>query len=142
MSDPSTLEGVIVTAEGFPVAPGITVPAAARDVTINAAGEVLAKLDGQVAPQNVGQIQIAIFANEGGLARADFGRIDIRPTYSLVELPADLPAATFQRLADTRISGMLIDLRPDRGPRGRGSTGGARPGGNRPRKPRHPKRDR
>ena len=60
-------EGVIVTAEGFPVAPGITVPAAARDVTINAAGEVLAKLDGQVAPQNVGQIQIAVFANEGGL---------------------------------------------------------------------------
>ena len=60
-------EGVIVTAEGFPVQPGITIPAAARDVTINAAGEVLAKLDGQVAPQNVGQIQIAIFANEGGL---------------------------------------------------------------------------
>ena len=60
-------EGVIVTAEGYPVQPGITIPAAARDVTINAAGEVLAKLDGQVAPQNVGQLQLAIFANEGGL---------------------------------------------------------------------------
>jgi flagellar basal-body rod protein FlgG len=60
-------EGVIVTAEGFPVQPGITIPAAARDVTINASGEVLAKLDGQVQPQNVGQIQLAIFANEGGL---------------------------------------------------------------------------
>jgi flagellar basal-body rod protein FlgG len=60
-------EGTIVTAEGYTVQPGITVPAAARDVTINAAGEVLAKIDGQVAPQNVGQIQTAIFANEGGL---------------------------------------------------------------------------
>lgn len=60
-------EGQIVTAEGFLVLPGITIPAAARDVTINAAGEVLAKLDGQVAPQNVGQIQTAIFANEAGL---------------------------------------------------------------------------
>jgi flagellar basal-body rod protein FlgG len=60
-------EGVIVTAEGFVVQPGITIPAAARDVTINAAGEVLAKIDGQVAPQNVGQIQTASFANEGGL---------------------------------------------------------------------------
>ena len=60
-------EGVIVTAEGFPVQPGITIPAAARDVTINASGEVLAKLDGQVQPQNVGQIQLAVFANEGGL---------------------------------------------------------------------------
>ena len=60
-------EGVIVTAEGFVVQPGITIPAAARDVTINASGEVLATLDGQPAPQNVGQIQTAIFANEGGL---------------------------------------------------------------------------
>jgi flagellar basal-body rod protein FlgG len=60
-------EGVIVTAEGFPVAGGITVPPAARDVTINAAGEVLVKLDGQVQPQNVGRIQIATFANQGGL---------------------------------------------------------------------------
>ena len=49
------------------VQPGITIPAAARDVTINANGEVLAKLDGQVAAQNVGQIQLAIFANETGL---------------------------------------------------------------------------
>lgn len=60
-------EGVIVTAEGYTVQPGITIPAAATDVTINASGQVMAKLDGQVQPQNVGQIQLAIFANEGGL---------------------------------------------------------------------------
>ena len=60
-------EGTLVTAEGYVVQPGITIPAAARDVTINTSGEVLARLDGQVAPQNVGQVQTAIFANEGGL---------------------------------------------------------------------------
>jgi flagellar basal-body rod protein FlgG len=60
-------EGTIVTAEGYIVQPGITIPAAARDVTINATGEVLAKLDGQTAPQNAGQLQLAIFANEAGL---------------------------------------------------------------------------
>jgi flagellar basal-body rod protein FlgG len=60
-------EGTIVTAEGFTVQPAITIPPAARDVTINATGEVLAKIDGQIQPQNVGQIQLAIFANEGGL---------------------------------------------------------------------------
>ncbi len=60
-------EGQLVTADGFLVQPGIIIPAAARDVTINASGEVLAKLDGQLAAQNVGQIQLAIFANEGGL---------------------------------------------------------------------------
>ena len=60
-------EGTLVTAEGYLVQPGITIPAAARDVTINTSGEVLARLDGQVAPQNVGQFRTAIFANEGGL---------------------------------------------------------------------------
>jgi flagellar basal-body rod protein FlgG len=60
-------EGVMVTADGFVVQPGITIPANAVDVTINANGEVLAKLDGQIEPQNVGQLQLAVFANEGGL---------------------------------------------------------------------------
>ncbi|WP_431284044.1 flagellar basal-body rod protein FlgG [Humitalea sp. 24SJ18S-53] len=60
-------EGTIVTAEGFTVQPGITIPTSARDVTINANGEVLAKIDGQTDAQNVGQIQLASFANEGGL---------------------------------------------------------------------------
>jgi flagellar basal-body rod protein FlgG len=60
-------EGTIVTADGYVVQPGITIPANATDVTINATGEVLAKLDGQIAPQNVGQLQLAVFANEGGL---------------------------------------------------------------------------
>ena len=60
-------EGVMVTAEGYPVQPGITIPANATDVTINGNGEVLVKLDGQTASQNVGQLQLAVFANEGGL---------------------------------------------------------------------------
>ena len=31
---------------------------------------------------------VGALANEGGLQRADFGRIDIKPDFSLVELPA------------------------------------------------------
>ena len=50
-----------------------------------------------------------------GSSRGDFGAISIKPDFSLVELPADLPAVVYQKLADTRISGKLIDLRPDRG---------------------------
>lgn len=60
-------DGTIVTVDGFAVLPNITVPANAIDVTINASGEVLVKIDGQVAPQNVGQFQLATFANEAGL---------------------------------------------------------------------------
>jgi ATP-dependent RNA helicase DeaD len=58
---------------------------------------------------------VGALANEGGLQRDDFGAIQIRPEFSLVELPADLPADVFDRLAGTRISGRLIELRPDTG---------------------------
>ncbi|WP_448203205.1 flagellar basal-body rod protein FlgG [Azospirillum sp. sgz302134] len=60
-------EGIIVTADGYPLQPNITVPAEAVDVAINPSGEVLVKLDGQVQPQNAGQIQLATFANAAGL---------------------------------------------------------------------------
>jgi ATP-dependent RNA helicase DeaD len=59
---------------------------------------------------------VGALANEGGLKRADFGRIDIKPNFSLVELPPDLSQETLDKLADTRISGILIDLQRDKGP--------------------------
>ncbi|MGR0219735.1 DEAD/DEAH box helicase [Agromyces sp. ZXT2-6] len=62
---------------------------------------------------------VGALANEGGLQRDDFGAIQIRPDFSLVELPADLPADVFDRLSGTRISGRLIELRPDTGPKRR-----------------------
>jgi ATP-dependent RNA helicase DeaD len=53
---------------------------------------------------------VGAIANEGGLTRADFGHIDIRIDHSLVELPAKLPNKTLKALANTRISGQLIEL--------------------------------
>jgi ATP-dependent RNA helicase DeaD len=73
---------------------------------------------------------VGALANEGGLKRDDFGMIQIRPDFSLVELPADLPRGTLERLADTRIGGRLIELRPDTGRRPRHDD-------DRPRAPRH-----
>ncbi|TCS63016.1 flagellar basal-body rod protein FlgG [Varunaivibrio sulfuroxidans] len=60
-------QGQIVTHDGYLLQPNLTVPSNAVDVSINASGEVLAKIEGQVALQNVGQIQTANFANEPGL---------------------------------------------------------------------------
>jgi ATP-dependent RNA helicase DeaD len=57
---------------------------------------------------------VGALANEGGLSRDDFGHIQIRPEFSIVELPADLPQHVLNKLRDTRISGKLIELRPDR----------------------------
>ncbi len=60
---------------------------------------------------------VGALANEGGLRREDFGQITIRPDHSLIELPADLPRDVRDRLARTRISGVLIDLRSESGPK-------------------------
>ena len=81
---------------------------------------------------------VGAIANEGGLSRGDFGHIQIRPDFSLVELPADLPTTVWDALQSTRISGKLIELRRDDGPPGRGGRGADRD--ERPRKPRHKNR--
>ncbi|PRI10068.1 DEAD/DEAH box helicase [Leucobacter massiliensis] len=75
-----------------------------------------------------GQIVGAI-ANEGGLGRDDFGRIQMRDDFSLVELPAKLSREALDALAQTRISGKLIELRPDTGPARDGKRGGYDRGG-------------
>jgi ATP-dependent RNA helicase DeaD len=49
------------------------------------------------------------------LHRSDFGHITIKPDFSLVELPAKLSRETLKALERTRISGVLINLQPDRG---------------------------
>lgn len=62
-----TGDGLIVTSDGHPVAPGLTIPSDARSVSINANGEVYAYFDGQVAPQQLGQLNLVGFTNEKGL---------------------------------------------------------------------------
>lgn len=58
---------------------------------------------------------VGAIANEGGLSRGDFGAIKIHPNFSLVDLPANLSGDVLSKLSRTRISGILIDIRPDGG---------------------------
>ena len=60
-------QGQIVTADGYVVAPGITIPSNATSVTINTSGQVQVTLSGQSSPTTVGQIQLATFPNDAGL---------------------------------------------------------------------------
>jgi len=60
-------QGELVTADGYAVQPGITVPPQATDVVISPTGKVQVKLDGQTDMQDVGQLQLANFVNEAGL---------------------------------------------------------------------------
>lgn len=62
-----TADGLIVSSDGYEVAPGITIPADSNAIAINAAGEVYAYFTDQVDPQLLGQFTLADFSNEKGL---------------------------------------------------------------------------
>ncbi|MBK6468810.1 MAG: flagellar basal-body rod protein FlgG [Rhodobacter sp.] len=60
-------DGQIVTADGYPVAPGITIPDDTRSLAINAAGEVYAYFENRVEPELLGQFTLTGFTNGKGL---------------------------------------------------------------------------
>lgn len=62
-----TGEGLIVTSDGFPVAPEIVIPADARSISINADGEVYAYFAAATQAQLLGQFSLAGFTNAKGL---------------------------------------------------------------------------
>jgi flagellar basal-body rod protein FlgG len=63
-------QGQLVTAEGNPLQPAITIPADALSVTIGTDGTVSVTQPGQTAATQVGSIQTALFVNPGGLNSA------------------------------------------------------------------------
>ena len=60
--------GQLVTVDGANVIPAITVPTDAVELIVNKTGQVFARIDGQTDLQNLGQLTLATFANEAGLA--------------------------------------------------------------------------
>jgi flagellar basal-body rod protein FlgG len=60
-------DGLIVTSDGHPVVPDITIPNDARAISVNAEGEVYAYFNNQVQPQLLGQFTLADFTNVKGL---------------------------------------------------------------------------
>ncbi len=60
-------QGELVTASGYVVQPGITIPDAAQSVTIGSDGTVSVQLAGQAAPTQVGTLETVDFINPVGL---------------------------------------------------------------------------
>ncbi len=60
-------QGNVVTVDGYPLEPPITIPADAEEVAIGEDGTVSVKQVGSTSPATVGQIQIARFVNPAGL---------------------------------------------------------------------------
>jgi flagellar basal-body rod protein FlgG len=60
-------QGRIVTAQGNPVQPTITIPNNSSGITVNAQGQVSVTLPGSTTSQIIGQIQLTRFINKAGL---------------------------------------------------------------------------
>ena len=60
-------DGLIVTSDGYTVAPEIAIPNDANSISINAAGEVYAYFSNQTQPELLGQFTLANFTNDKGL---------------------------------------------------------------------------
>ena len=71
-------QGQIVTPDGHPLDPAIAIPPGATSVTVGEDGTVSVTVDGETEATEVGQIQLANFANPGGLMAV--GRNFLVPT--------------------------------------------------------------
>jgi flagellar basal-body rod protein FlgG len=60
-------QGNVVTADGNPLQPAITVPPDATNISIGSDGTVSVTQPGQAQASQVGSIQLALFVNPGGL---------------------------------------------------------------------------
>ncbi len=60
-------EGRLVTIDGYPVEPAIVFPEDTIKIVINESGQVYAQVDGELEPQELGQLTLANFSNDVGL---------------------------------------------------------------------------
>lgn len=61
--------GLLVTSQGYPVVPNITVPTEISSFSISSSGQVSAVVPGQNEPQDLGTLTLATFVNPAGLQR-------------------------------------------------------------------------
>ena len=60
-------DGQLVTTQGYPVLPPISIPDGTTSLSISEDGTVSASVDGETDATQIGQITVASFANPGGL---------------------------------------------------------------------------
>ncbi|CTQ49099.1 flagellar basal-body rod protein FlgG [Jannaschia donghaensis] len=62
-----TGDGLLVTSDGHPVVPDVTIPDDTRSISINPEGEIYAYFVDRVEPELLGQLTLVGFTNEKGL---------------------------------------------------------------------------
>ncbi len=73
-------EGRIVTSDGYPLDPSLTIPANTQSITVGSDGKVTVIQSGSKTPVEIGQIELARFINPGGLKA--IGKSLFEPTAS------------------------------------------------------------
>lgn len=66
---------------------------------------------------------VGAITGEGGVAGDDLGRIDIFPSFSLVEMAGELSEKAAQNISRATVAGRKLRIREDTGPRQRGESG-------------------
>jgi flagellar basal-body rod protein FlgG len=74
-------EGVVVTSDGYPLEPTVTIPPNATATTVSKDGIVSVLVSGESAPQQIGAVETATFNNPAGL-RAIGGNVYTATTAS------------------------------------------------------------
>ncbi|XCB30044.1 DEAD/DEAH box helicase [Arcanobacterium hippocoleae] len=59
---------------------------------------------------------VGAITGEGGLRSSQLGRIDIYPSFSIVEFEKELDAKTIQKIARAKVQGRALDISRDNGP--------------------------
>lgn len=84
-------EGRIVTSDGYPLDPSLTIPANTQSITIGSDGKVTVIQSGSKTPVEIGQIELARFINPGGLKA--IGKSLFEPTASSGEATTGRPGS-------------------------------------------------
>lgn len=83
-------EGRVVNSDGYPLEPGITIPANTLSITVSSDGKVSVIQAGTPTPTEIGQIELARFINPGGLKA--IGKNLFSPTAASGEATTGNPA--------------------------------------------------
>lgn len=92
-------DGQLVTLDGLLVDPAITVPANTSEVIVNESGQVFARVGGAADLEELGQLTLATFANNAGLAAqgGNLFRKTIASGAPTAGVPGDEGYATIQQ---------------------------------------------
>ena len=82
-------EGNVVSPQGFPLLPSLSIPSTTKNVSISPEGVVSVTLAGAITPEVIGTIELARFINEAGLSA--LGKNVFQPTGASGEPLTGLP---------------------------------------------------